>query len=408
MVQLSKRLLILLFLVAMLVKQEVMSALKINDKQKLEPYKILLSHATLISAEKYPGYMMRLRKRCFAAATDPHFTDAAQLFEEIVLYDVPVINFQEIKKHHQLVVGYFRSTVLAERYNDDIGRLFLQYAYIDWIKENSSLAQLKQLLWNGEHPTKKAIPILKIALSFFNYTFITEWLLSCMERTTRGDQLDLSYFKGFFVESMQRTVLLYKDNFLNVPLLNWLRERWPSIEKMFNNPDEIIYFDRYKIDYYNLYLSIWLKNGSVTAEDLSAIVEKAWEKQRFPILFALALHGKLKKAHFPANYPVAEDVVKLLSYKRRGHYIEANLLRYYLKFLISRDECEKILMHVINSFNKYKKMPSGMFKKCYFPKEDTYFSAIFKKIKLQTKVNMNPIYDKEGEYELWIFGKPRR
>ena len=402
MVQLSKRLLVLLFLVAMLAKQEVMSALKINDEQKREAYKMLLSHATLISAEKYPGYMIKLRERCFAAATDPYFTDAAQLFEEIVLYDIPVINFQEIKKHHQLVFGYFRSTVSEERYNDDIGRLLLQYAYIDWIKENLSLIQFKQQLWDSKCPDKKAMPILEIAESLINRAFITEFLLTCMQRERRGDQLDLSYFKDFFVEKVRKNVLLYKDNFLNVPLLNWLRERWPFVEKMGQNPD------KYKLYHYNPYLSIWLKNGSVTAEDLSIIVKKEWKKERFSILFALALHGKLKKAHFPADYPLAENVIKLLSYKRRGHYIEANLLRYYLRFLISRDECEKILMHVINSFNKYKKMPFGMFKKCYFPKKDTYFRTIFRALMCKTQVNMNPIYDKESEYESWIFGSPIR
>ena len=408
MVQLSKRLLVLLFLVAMLAKQEVMSALTINDEQERQAYKMLISHANLISMEKYPGYMIRLRKRCFAAATDPHFANAAQLFEEIVLYDIPVINFQEIKKHHQLVLGYFRSTISEETYNNDIGRLLLQYAYIDWLKENSSLVQLKQQLWVGKRLSKKAMPILKIAQSLINRAFITEFLLTCMQRERRGDQLDLSCFKDFFVENVQKSVLLHKDNFLNVPLLNWLRERWPAVEKMLRNPDEIIYFDEYKLDHYNPYLSIWLKNGSVTAEELSVIVKKEWEQKRFSNLFALALHGKLKKVHFPAHYPMTNDVIKLLSYKRRRNYIEANLLRYYLRFIISKDECKKILMHVINSFNKYKKMPFGIFKKCYFPKKDTYFRTIFRGLMCKTQVNMNPIYDKGGEYELWIFGKPRR
>ena len=357
MVQLSKRLLVLLFLVAILAKEEVMSASGINDKQEEEAYKkILIAHSNLISMQKYIGYMMMLKKKCFAAATDPHFTDAAQLFKEIVLYDIPVIKFKEIKKHHLLVIGYFRSTVAEERYNNDIGHFLLQYLYINWIKENSSIAQLKQQLWKGKRPAEKAIPILKIALSVFDYTFITEWLLTCMERTTRGDQLDTSYFKDFFVEKVQKNIFLSKDNFLNVPLLNWLKETWPSIEKMFQNPDEIMYFARHKIDHYNPYLGIWLKNGRVTAEELSAIVQKAWKKQHFPLLFALALHRKLKKAHFPANYPVAEDVIKLLSYKIKRD--QANLLRYYLRFFISKKECKKILMNIINNFYKYKKAPT--------------------------------------------------
>ena len=406
--QLSKGLLILLFLVAMLAKQEVISTSGINDKEEEAYKKILIAHSNLISMEKYTGYMMMLKKKCFAAVTDPHFTDAEALAQEIVFYNIPALTFKEIKNHHLLVIGYFRSTVVKERYNNDIGHLLLQYAYIDWLKENSSIAQLKQQLWNGKRPAEKAIPILKLALSFFNYTFITEWLLSCMERTTRGDQLDLSYFKDFFVESVQKSIFLSKDNFLNVPLLNWLRETLPSIEKMFQNPDEIIYLDRHKIDYYNPYLSIWLKNSSITAEDLSAVVQKAWEKQRFPILFPLALHGKLKKAHFPANYPVEEDVIKLLSYKNKRN--QANLLRYYLRFFISKKECKKILMNIINNFYKYKKSSYGIFNNCYFPKEDTYFSAIFRKIKLKTKISMynNSVYYKGVQYQSWNFAMPRR
>lgn len=430
----------LLFLLPMLYLQQCLSAEQKHEEigESVQILKILKSHKKkaydhITNGQYYPGYMVYLDKKWVALkekyTTASTFLDMsmvgcviAPIFDEIMLYHIDTCSFEEVKYFPLVVSGYYRQAVGTAKYNIDMSCLILHFAHLELIKKDKKIKKLTKDFWsNYPQPTLQAGPILKMAARIGNYSFISKWLVACMQQEMQGAYINIRDLQDILTEEQRKRLLLDKDNFLNAPLLFWLSKQWPAIAAMFENSTIMTYFKEH-----NPYLALWIETcwtsqvkddnneqnqENLTDGQITTVINAKWANRNNALL-ALALNGRLKKKHFSRRMENPAYVLAVLMptlgkaksarYRPHRRYSvpknEVHLLHYYLQYILSHEQCKKLLWDTINEtrascggFYCNTVGFSRFFNEAILPKKDVFFFSIKLEIMIEGNVGSHAL-----------------